>query len=116
MTDDWAQVGQRVKARRQELRMTQLALATAAGTSESTIRVLESARRVPATPALRAISQALGWTPDSIERLAAGDEPAEPEPGAAPAEVAAELQALRDQISVLSERIEELFSQRADRR
>lgn len=114
---DWQRAGRRVKARRHELdRMTQLDLARAAGTSESTIRVLETARRIPAGPVLRSISQALGWTADSIEALADGREPITAEQSPTTADLADELAAVREQMAKLTELVESWVSDRADHR
>ena len=71
--DPWVRVGEAVRARREALGLTQLDLARAAGVSETTVRVLETARRDSyRRPNLRAIASALGWPDDAIDRIRAG--------------------------------------------
>lgn len=79
MTDQrWAAVGDAVRDRRTELDLTQLELAQAANVSESTIRVLETARRTSYKRGnLRAIARALRWPDDAIDRIRAGRPPDE---------------------------------------
>lgn len=70
---EWARVGDAVRARRESQGMTQLELARAADVSDSTIRVLETARRTSYRAAnLRAIARALGWPDDALDRIRAG--------------------------------------------
>lgn len=75
------QLAQLVRDRRVELGLTQLELAIASGVSESTIRSIEvgGRGRRPQARTLRDLSQALGWTPDSLrtgEPQSAGQFPA----------------------------------------
>lgn len=75
-TADFERLAERVRARRHELGLTQSALATDAGATDRLIRSIElgeERNRHPGT--LRAIAAALGWTPDSIDRILAGEEP-----------------------------------------
>ncbi len=74
-----------IRARRDQLGLTQAELAHISGLSVSNWTALESGRRTTCRPGTaRAMSAALGWTPDSIERLARGEEPVEA-PARAPA-------------------------------
>ena len=54
-------------------------VAASAGLGESAIRQLESgkAKSQPRPTTLRAVSEALGWTPDSAEHILAGEKPVE---------------------------------------
>lgn len=74
----WQRVGQQVRSRRLALRLTQFQLATAAATSEPTVRALERGRRVSYMQStITGVCAALGWTADSIDRLLRGDQPLE---------------------------------------
>lgn len=76
-TADFERLAERVRTRRHELGLTQSALASEAGATDRLIRSIElgeQRNRHPGT--LRAIAAALGWTPDSIDRILAGEEPA----------------------------------------
>ena len=74
----WHDVGDAVRARRETLGLTQVELAQAANVSDSTIRVLETARRTSYRRGnLRAIARALGWPDDAIDRIRAGRPPDE---------------------------------------
>lgn len=74
--DRWPLIAELARERRTELRLTQLQVAIAAHTSESTIRAIERAGRTTYQPStLRGISEALRWTPDSIDRILAGKDP-----------------------------------------
>src|SRR5690606_26458124 len=76
--DTWVAVGEAVRERREELGIPQAELARRANVSESTIRVLETARRTNYRRAnLRAICRALGWPDDAIDRIRAGRPPDE---------------------------------------
>lgn len=79
------QVGQHIQARREAKRLSIRAAAKAAGFSEGLWRQLESGRRVVDKDVVRTVSPkaataaaacaALGWTPDSIDRLLDGNDP-----------------------------------------
>ena len=76
---DWQRLGAAIKQARGTL--TQQELAERAGVTDTTIRVLETARRTNFRSAtLRAVSTAVGWTPDSAERVLRGGEPRDEEP------------------------------------
>lgn len=98
-----------VRQRRHELQLTQPELAAASGTTDRLIRGIElgeSRDRHPAT--YRAISVALGWTGDSIDRILAGKDPvmAEDEPDADSA---------RDEVLLRLDRLESLVRELLDR-
>ncbi|GAA3384355.1 helix-turn-helix transcriptional regulator [Streptomyces racemochromogenes] len=62
MSRDWEQLARAIEAARDAMGLTQVALAEAAGVSESTVQNLESGatrRRTP--PSLAKVEQALGW-------------------------------------------------------
>jgi len=67
-----------VLARRMALRLSQAQLAQAAGITERTVRQIEHAEGAGrALATMRGVSQALGWTPESLDLIAAGAEPVE---------------------------------------
>jgi len=70
-----------VRERRESLRLSQNDAAARAGLSAGIWNMLENGRResIRARTA-KQIAEALGWTPDSIERLARGEEPVEAMP------------------------------------
>lgn len=75
-TADFERLAERVRERRHELGLTQAALAAKAGATDRLIRSIELGEersRHPAT--LRSIAAALDWSPDSIERILAGEGP-----------------------------------------
>lgn len=60
------------------MRHSQAKVGAASGTSERTVRLIEKAERDSyQSSTLRAISQALAWTPESIELILEGGEPIE---------------------------------------
>lgn len=75
MRDAWDAVAESVNARMAETRMTQMELASRSGVSLATIREIQHnhkpRRRHPRT--LAAISQALDWPPDQLERVLRGE-------------------------------------------
>lgn len=65
-----------VRERRIRLRLTQDAAARAAGVSTPTWRAVEGGQRDSLRPATaRGVSEALRWTPDSVDRVLAGGTP-----------------------------------------
>jgi transcriptional regulator with XRE-family HTH domain len=77
MADEpWQRLAELVRLRREERRLSQRELGTAAGTTDRLISDIERAARTNYEPAtLRAVSRALGWTPDSISTILAGGDP-----------------------------------------
>lgn len=76
MGRDWVRLAEAIEAAREAKNLTQVALAKAAGVSESTIQNLESGterKRVPAS--LPTVERALGWTAGSGERVLEGGDP-----------------------------------------
>ena len=70
-----------VRDRRESLRLSQTEAATRAGLSVAVWSHVETMRsEAVRTRTARQMSEALGWTPDSIERLARGEEPVEAVP------------------------------------
>jgi transcriptional regulator with XRE-family HTH domain len=51
--------GRRVRGRREELRLTQVALAEVLGLDDSTVRAIEAGRRLPSVDVLRNLAKAL---------------------------------------------------------
>ncbi len=81
----WEQAGAEVKARREDLHLTQSALAEKAGLSLAIVQVIEGGRKESyRRSTLVALARALDWPKDAIDRLLAGDDPEtfeEPEGG-----------------------------------
>jgi transcriptional regulator with XRE-family HTH domain len=111
--DRWAAVGEAVRARREELGLTQVELARASGVSEPTIRVLERPRgpRRYRHGTLRDLARALRWPDDAVARIRAGRPPAEdlvePSRGSVEDRLAAleaELMRLREQLAAERQR------------
>lgn len=74
----WDQLAAAVRARRKELGLTQVDVATAGRISEDLIRNIELHRRTPKRlnpRTARAIEDALNWEPGSIEDTLAGGDP-----------------------------------------
>lgn len=70
-----------IRTRREDLDLTQSDAARLADLGLATWSAVETnARDGFVRPTLAAMSKALGWTPDSIERLARGEEPVEAAP------------------------------------
>lgn len=97
-TDDWRRLARLVRDRRGDLGMTQEEVTAAGGPSNSTVRLIEGARRPGYRPAtLRALERALRWERGSARAVLdggdplalAGDEPAPPGISPAPAAVTA---------------------------
>lgn len=76
MSSGWGRVGELVKRRRKELRMTQKAAGLLARVSDTTWGSVENGRAESYDDdTLIGVCEALGWTPDSIERVLAGGDP-----------------------------------------
>lgn len=74
--EDWQRFGRVVVARRKRLGLTQDGLAERGGPSVATLRTLENgAAFQPRAGTLRALNDALGWPPASIQRLLYDDDP-----------------------------------------
>jgi transcriptional regulator with XRE-family HTH domain len=75
--EDWDAVAAAIQNRLAETRMTQMDAASRARLSLTTVRELQHninpRRRRPQT--LAAVSQALGWPPDYLQRVLHGDRP-----------------------------------------
>lgn len=75
---DIERIAAQLRFRRGQLRMTQAELAELSSVSEPTIRSIESRRQFNARAStLMALSEALGWTPDSLLIVGQGGEPVE---------------------------------------
>lgn len=77
---DWERVWRRIDERRVELGWSKAALYEQTSTSEPTYRKMRGGIGVVADAKRRAITNALGWTPDSIDLILAGGEPIVVEP------------------------------------
>lgn len=107
MSKDWDAVAQAIDARMRELDLTQTELAVRADVAPETVRELRNnlkpRRRNPRI--LAAISEALGWPPDRLAAVLAGDT----SQGSANSDddaVKTELARLSRAVDVLSERLD----------
>lgn len=75
MPTDWERVAETVKRRRVERGLSQRAAAQAAGLSPTTWGSLELHHQRLEPLSRPKIARALGWTPDSLDRILAGGEP-----------------------------------------
>ena len=73
----WPNVWDAIEKRRIALAWKKKRLYDETGTSESTYRKMRSGVQVAREDKRRRIATALGWTPDSIDRILAGEEPVE---------------------------------------
>lgn len=103
--ENWAAVARAVRARMDQLSITQLELASKAEVSLATVQELaRGVARKRYGRTLAALSTALKWPADRIERIAAGEDvPPDPE-----ASVDDEINALRQELARISERLDRL--------
>lgn len=74
--DDWIRLGRAVKARREELGMTQAELQDAGGPSTAKLREIENLRTSTlSTSKRRDLERVLGWETNSVDVVLAGGEP-----------------------------------------
>jgi transcriptional regulator with XRE-family HTH domain len=104
---DWPAVAEAINRRLRELDLTQLELAQRSQVSVATIRQLqgrstEARRRHPRT--LRALSEALQWSPDHLEAVADGRDPSADPDRDDP--VVAELQDVKDALAAITVRLD----------
>ena len=79
---DWQRVWRRIDERRVSLGWSKADLFRSADISEPTYRKMKAGVPVVSDAKRRAITNALGWTPDSIDLILAGGEPVLDEPAA----------------------------------
>lgn len=77
MVDEpWLRLAELVRRRREQRHLSQRQVAVAAGTTDRLISSIERAERTTYKPQnLSAVAVALGWTPDSAERILRGEPP-----------------------------------------
>jgi transcriptional regulator with XRE-family HTH domain len=116
MADEaWQRVATQVRSRRNDRRMSQQELASAAGTTDRLIRSIEKAERTTyLRPTLRAVSEALGWSADSIDRILNGQTPIvlDAPLDASPADLRAEVDRLSGEVVALRAALERLAETR----
>jgi transcriptional regulator with XRE-family HTH domain len=73
----WERVGTAIRERMKEIPLNQAELCRRSTVSDATVRPLMNGqpRSEPSEHVLALISKALGWTPDSLSRIAAGGRP-----------------------------------------
>lgn len=86
--DAWTEVGRRIRNRINELQLTQAEAIRRSGVSDKTLTGYMDGKPIHRRDKRRGLCQALGWTPDSIDRILDGldplpaDDPATyPDPG-----------------------------------
>lgn len=112
---DWSAVAEAVNVRLRELGLTQVELAHRSKVSVATIRQVQTPsgavrRRNPRT--LQALSEALEWSPDHLEAVAAGrdaeDDPDRDDP------VVRDLREVKGALSAITDRLDAIERQLAD--
>lgn len=105
MAKDWEAVAAAIRARLDELDMTQAELAQRAGVAQETVRELRNnlqpRRRNPRT--LAAVSEALDWPQDHLATVLRGEEPADGE-GGEPDELAS----IKDELTSIAGRLTDI--------
>jgi hypothetical protein len=110
MARDWAAVAEAMKSRLAELDMTQAELIQRSRLAPMTIRELlyNTAQRRRSDQTLAALSEALGWPPAHLRAVAEGRDPGDPD---ASDPVLAELAALKEMLTTLTERVDAIEQQ-----
>lgn len=113
MGRDWDAVSAAIKARLDELDMTQAELAQRAGVALMTVRELQHnlkpRRRNPRT--LAAVSEALGWPSEHLSEILRGQQPEDPD---ADDPVLTELHRISHEITAITRRLDAIEHQLAD--
>lgn len=112
MAKDWDAVARAIQERMTDLDITQTELSQRAGVALMTVRELQHnlkpRRRNPRT--LTAMSEALGWPAEHLAAVLAGQNPDDPDTGDP---VLAELDALKEQLTAITRRLDALEAQQA---
>jgi transcriptional regulator with XRE-family HTH domain len=113
MARDWGAVAEAMKSRLAELDMTQAELIQRSRLAPMTIRELlfNTAQRRRSDQTLAAVSEALGWPPGYLRAVAESRNPADPDAGDP---VLAELAALKEAVTAITSRLDEIEQQLAD--
>lgn len=108
MTPDWERVGEAIERRRQELRLSKAEVQRRANVSQPTLDGYLAGAPIRWASKIRGICDALEWTPDSIERLAAGGDavPTKTTLTDVEARLRSEIQALSSEIEHLRARFD----------
>lgn len=105
MEKDWRSVAEAINARMSELGMKQVELAERSGLSVAAVRLLQKGKARNALPrTLAALSTALGWKADHLDRVASGT--ADNETGGP--DVRDEIERLSDELADVKRRLEVL--------
>lgn len=112
MAKDWDSVARAIRQRMADLDMTQTELSQRAGVALMTVRELQQnlkpRRRNPRT--LAAMSEALGWPSGHLAAVLAGESPEDPDAGDP---VLDELDAMKEQITEITRRLDAIERQQA---
>lgn len=105
----WGRAGEAVEARRGVKRWTQQQAAEAAHVDVSTWQEIEAGRgHASRWNTLAAVADALGWQPDQIQRIAAGEDPPWRAEGDRMAAIEDAVTELRDLFGLLTARLDRL--------
>lgn len=72
---EWAKLGERLKAAREAIPLTQEELGERIGVGRNALRLVENGRAKRVTATIRAYAREVGWTDDSVTAVLAGREP-----------------------------------------
>lgn len=101
MSEDWASVAETVKHRRTTLGLSQRRAADRGGLSPTTWGSLEKHHQRIDDLSRPRFCRALGWTPDSIDRILRGKEPQLDEDAPEPVSIEEQITEIRDQLAEL---------------
>jgi transcriptional regulator with XRE-family HTH domain len=110
---DWDAVASAIRARMADLDMTQAELSQRAGVALMTVRELQNnlrpRKRNPRT--LAAVTEALGWPPDHLAAILAGENPEDPDTDDP---VLAELKEIKEQLTSITDRLDAIERRQGD--
>lgn len=73
--ENWRSLGAKLRARREDLRMSQEAVGQQIGVQRNSLRRIENGMISRVSATVRAYARLVGWTDDSVEAVLAGGEP-----------------------------------------
>lgn len=102
----WRRVGDAIAERVAKLKLTKAELIRASGVSDKTLNGYLAGQPIKRADKARELCAALGWTPDSIDRLLAGK----------PAIVAADLEGVQQVLATAQEDLDQVLAELSDAR